>query len=82
MKFEIKYQVNPTYKITQERVRELVTYDPDTGIFRYNVDRRNGVKAGDIAGNKAHAGHVKVKVDCNHILASRLAWSMSTGHGP
>jgi hypothetical protein len=70
------------YPIAHERVRELVSYDPETGIFRYKMDRRHGVKAGDIAGNAANAGHLKVKVDNNHVLAHRLAWFYVHGEWP
>ena len=36
-------------KLTAERVRELLNYDPTKGIFRWKVSRRNGAKPGDVA---------------------------------
>jgi len=35
--------------LTQKRLKEVVTYNPDTGVFTNNISRR-GVKAGNIAG--------------------------------
>lgn len=70
------------YPITHERVKELVVYDPETGVFRYRIDRRHGVKAGDVAANQANKGHIKVKVDSHHILAHRLAWFYVHGEWP
>lgn len=60
--------------LTQERLKELLNYNPDTGLFTY-AKRRPKVQVGAIAGHK-HKGHlyIQLKVDAKLYLAHRLAW--------
>jgi len=37
-------------EITHERLLELLSYDRDTGIWRWRANRRPRIKAGDVAG--------------------------------
>ena len=67
--------------LTQERVKILLTYDPETGIFVWNADGINQVKAGRIAGTP-HEGYVRICVDANRYTAHRLAWLYQTGAWP
>lgn len=39
--------------LTYERLREVLHYNPETGIFTWIVDKSQRVKAGDIAGRVA-----------------------------
>lgn len=67
--------------LTQARLKELLRYDPDTGIFRWKVRTSNRVKVGDAAGwpNK---GYVLIKVDGEVYMAHRSAWLYQTGQWP
>ena len=60
--------------ITQERLRELLDYNPNSGVFIWKYNRGVGAKAGDIAGTLKEDGYVSIGVDGRNYLAHRLAW--------
>jgi hypothetical protein len=67
--------------LTAERLRELLNYDPDTGLFTHRVSRR-GVTAGKIVGSKHAKGYIVIRVDEKLYLAHRLAVLWMTGVWP
>jgi Demerecviridae HNH endonuclease len=68
--------------LTQARLKELLTYDPDTGVFRWSK-RRGGVKFGGLCGrvSKVH-GYLEICIDRELIRAHRLAFLYMTGRLP
>jgi hypothetical protein len=69
--------------ITRERLRQLLDYDPMTGLFVWRVKRgKNTVKAGDVAGHKDPRGYVIIIIDGVRYYAHRLAWFYMTGELP
>lgn len=73
--------------IGAERLRELLCYEPDTGLLRWRGDRRNAtghaiVRAGDIAGFLHDGKWVRLKVDGRKYFAANLIWMMQTGEWP
>jgi hypothetical protein len=69
--------------ITAERLRELLAYDPETGVFTWLVARSNHIKVGDIAGwLNGEEGYTRIKVDGHPYMAHRLAWLHVTGSWP
>jgi hypothetical protein len=60
--------------LTQERLKELLHYDPETGIFTWMVDRRGGAWAGDIAGRLTSRGYWEIRIDFKFCSAARIAW--------
>jgi hypothetical protein len=68
-------------ELTAERLRELVHYDPETGIFTRKVDR-GGHKAGEVMGALSHRGYMKIGVDMRRYYAHRLAWLYIHGEMP
>ena len=67
-------------QITQVRLKELVRYDKDTGIFIWK-EHRQCVKKGAVAGS-THDGYVRMKVDGWKCMAHRLAWLYVYGYIP
>ena len=74
--------------ITQERLRELLDYDKETGMFTWRCDQRTGkgagrvtIKAGSVAGS-FDGRYIKIGIDGNSIRAHRLAFLHVTGEFP
>ena len=67
--------------ITQERLKELLNYNPETGIFTWAVNRSKKILAGIPAGTISD-GYVRIVVDYKAYQAHRLAWLYMTGSFP
>lgn len=72
--------------ITTERLRELVTYDPETGVFRWKIHRSNKCRIGDVAGTDPPVGqknrYVLIRIDDRLYRAHRLVWLYVYGKWP
>ena len=68
--------------LTAARAREVLDYDPDTGVFRWKVTRRGSASAGVVAGSLHSNGYWYIQVDGRHYLAHRLAWLITNGAFP
>lgn len=66
---------------TRERLVELVSYEPETGCFRWLV-RRGSVNAGDLAGCFDYERYWRIRVDGVNHRAHRLAFVIMTGECP
>ena len=70
-------------KPTLSRVKELIRYDPNTGMFVWLKNLKGGVRAGDIAGaNPGDQGYGKIRIDNSLMLAHRLAFCYMTEEWP
>lgn len=65
--------------LDQKRLKELLHYDPETGIFTWKVKRKS-VNAGDVAGFCDR--YWIIRVDGKNYLAHRLVWLYVTGEWP
>lgn len=69
--------------ITQEHLKKLVHYDPETGVFIWLVDRGDKIKAGDIAGgSNLSSGYKRLCIDYKSYLQHRLAFLYMEGNLP
>lgn len=64
-----------------ERVRDLITYDPDLGAF---FARRSalGTRKGDIVGSVDAEGYRRISIDGYSCRAAKIAWVCMTGEWP
>ncbi|WP_196487147.1 HNH endonuclease signature motif containing protein [Burkholderia vietnamiensis] len=67
--------------LTLEQFQELLTYEPDSGIFRWIVSR-GPVHPGHIAGSVFGGGYVYVCINTHRYMAHRLAWLFVNGSWP
>jgi len=68
--------------ITQERLKELTIYDPETGIFRWRKLAGYKGKIGKIIGSKHSGGYLEAKIDGCRGFLHRFAWFYVTGKWP
>lgn len=70
--------------LTQERLKEILKYSPETGEFVYLVPRKggSGINTGDIAGDLCMYGYRRIGIDGKRYRACRLAWLYMTGEWP
>lgn len=67
--------------LTVDRLREVLDYNPGTGIFTWKVNKGR-MQAGSVAGSVTKRGYVRIVVDQQWIMAHRLAWLYSYGEWP
>ena len=66
-------------ELTQERLQELLDYDPETGEFRWRVRKKRGHSAGDIAGCRTRSDAWSIRIDGRRYQAHQLAWLYMEG---
>jgi hypothetical protein len=70
-------------RITQEELKQLLHYEPETGMFTWLKDRSDKVKAGHSAGCKADKlGYKRICIDYKIYPSHRLAFLYMTGEWP
>lgn len=69
-------------EVTQVRLKELLHYEPATGVFRWISTRTGTARAGSVAGSNHSDGYKHIKLCGKMILAHRLAWFYMTGKWP
>ncbi len=72
--------------ITQERLKEVLNYDPETGVFTSKVRLGyRGKNVGDIVGvevTRSHTKYLTVQIDKYKTYLHRLAYLYMTGEIP
>lgn len=67
---------------SQERLKELLTYYPETGTFTWNKYRGRGMKKALEAGSIGTGGYISIKISGIRYRAHRLAWMYTHGEVP
>ncbi len=62
-------------------LREILNYDPETGIFTWKVCRGSS-RAGNVAGSKGGDGYTQISINGKSYKAHRVAWLYVTGEWP
>lgn len=78
----------PEAELTAERLREILDYDPATGVFTYRRNRGGGKQKGQRAGNISRrsndngGGYRIIAIEGREYGAHRLAWLHVHGRWP
>ena len=67
--------------ITQEELKEILHYNPITGIFTSLVTRSN-VRMGDILGGRLSIGYLRIRINYVYYYLHRLAFLYMEGYMP
>ena len=68
--------------MTQQRLKELLHYDKNTGVFTRRIQTSNRIKVGDVAGTPHIGGYINITLDSKKRYAHRLAWLYEYGEMP
>jgi hypothetical protein len=68
--------------ITQSELKEVLNYDPDTGIFTWKISPAPQVKQNKIAGSLTSQGYIVITINRKLYPAHRLAWLYVHGEMP
>ena len=65
--------------LTQERIKEILSYDMETGLFTWLVSNSNRVSVGDVAGYKKLASgtgkhYIVIRINKELYYAHQLVW--------
>lgn len=74
---EIKYSI-----LTAQHVKNVFSYNADTGIFNWRQKVAQRVKIGDLVGSKHHSGYLTVFTLGRSYRLHRLAWLYVHGTMP
>jgi len=71
--------------ITQARLKEVLNYNPDTGLFTWrkrDCNKFNAKFAGKVAGTNKSCEYTRILIDGNIYKAHRLVWLYVHGEWP
>lgn len=68
--------------LTAAELREILCYDPETGVFTRRIQTSKRIKPGDVCKTVAANGYVIISVKARRYTAHRLAWLYVHGEWP
>jgi hypothetical protein len=69
-------------KLTQKMLKEILRYDPDSGLFYWKVSLNKKIKRDEVAGCLHSSGYIYIAIYKKLYLAHRLAYIYMTGKWP
>lgn len=69
-------------KHSVEELRQVLEYNPATGIFTWKADRKNAMRVGTIAGTLDAGGRRRITHESRQYYAAWIAWAFMTGEWP
>lgn len=70
-------------RVPVQRLREVLRYDPDSGVLTWRVTLGARAKAGDVAGSRCGQGYIALGLDgVRSVPAHRIAWAITHGEWP
>lgn len=69
-------------QLTVVQLKELLHYNPETGVFTWARSVGQRARIGRVAGSKVPSGYIKISVSKRVYSAHRLAWLYMTGSWP
>lgn len=72
----------PRSALTAEQLRDVLNYDPETGLFTWRKMSRRHWLLGTIAGAQHSGGYVRIYVNGREYYGHRLAWLYVHGVWP
>ncbi len=67
--------------LTQSRLKEVLSYDPYSGVFVWLTAKNQNIPAGSVAGSD-NDGYITIRIDGKRYKAHRLAWLFVVGDFP
>lgn len=64
---------------TIERLKEVLHYDHESGVFTWKIATCNRNKPGDVAGAHTKSGYIYITIDSKKYQAGNIAWYYMTG---
>jgi len=75
-------KMNKENQLTLEKLKQVLDYDPASGIFTWKIQRSSSANVGDIAGSINHAGYRRIIIGGIRYRAHRLAFFYVNGRWP
>jgi hypothetical protein len=68
--------------LSQDELKTLLDYCPETGHFRWNICKNKAMSVGDLAGNINRDGYRHIMINGRTFKAHRLVWLYVYGQFP
>jgi hypothetical protein len=68
--------------LTAKKLRQVLSYDWETGIFKWRIKPAPRIRIGDVAGSDDGQGYIVIGYKGERHFAHRLAWLYMTGEWP